>query len=63
VPDALLLELELLIARPPSAAATAATPAATNLVSLRENTETTSFVRAEYTEGRESRWVFLRRRR
>jgi hypothetical protein len=45
VPDAPLLELELPIAKPPIATATTATPAATNLVSLRENMETTPVVR------------------
>src|ERR1700694_1693131 len=41
VPDVLLLELELLIATPPIETATAAAPAATNFVSLREDIETT----------------------
>jgi len=44
VPDALLLELELLIATPPIATATAAAPAAMDLVSLREDMKITSFV-------------------
>ena len=55
VPDAPLLELELPIATPPIATATAAAPAATNLVSLRENMETTPVVRWEYTESCERR--------
>src|SRR2546421_5439593 len=45
VPDAPLLELELPIAKPPIATATAAAPAATNLVSLRKTMETTPVIR------------------
>jgi hypothetical protein len=50
VPDAPLLELELPIAKPPIATATAAAPAATNVVSLREVMESTPVVRWECTE-------------
>jgi hypothetical protein len=57
-----LLELELPIAKPPIATATAATPATTTLVSLRGYMKTTPAVRCEYTEPRESRWDFPRRR-
>jgi hypothetical protein len=57
-----LPELELLIARPPMATATAAAPAATNLVSLREDIESTPVVRWEYTEPGEPLCVSVGRR-
>jgi hypothetical protein len=50
-----LLELvELPSATPPVASAAAAAPAATNLVSLRENMKIAPVVRWECTEPRES---------
>jgi hypothetical protein len=52
LPDALVLELELPIAKPPTATATAAAPAAMDLVSLLENMEDhSSWFGGGYTEG------------